>query len=91
MLADLHPSVVILDVNIPSLSGIEVCWWMRRQRHLANVLVILLSERASQFEIDAGMLAGANHYVTKPFRSAHITALVAHHLLRQPPLPPRPA
>lgn len=88
MLAELHPSVVLLDVQLPSLSGIEVCWWIRRQRHLAGVPVILLGARTSQFEIDAGLLAGANHYVRKPITSAHVTALVAHHLVGRPPLPP---
>lgn len=88
ILADLHPRVVLLDVQLPGLSGIEVCWWIRRQLHLADVPVILLSAPTSQFEIDAGLLAGANHYVRKPFRSAHITALVAHHLVGRPPLPP---
>ncbi|WP_457255117.1 response regulator [Pedococcus sp. P5_B7] len=88
MLADLSPSVVLLDVKMPGLSGIEVCWWIRRQRHLGDVPVILVSALTSQFEIDAGLLAGANQYVTKPFTRAHITAAVAHHLLGRPPLPP---
>jgi DNA-binding response OmpR family regulator len=88
MLADLSPSVVLLDVRLPGLSGIEVCWWIRRQRHLADVPVILISALTSQFEIDAGLLAGANHYVRKPFTSAHITALVAHQLVGRPLLPP---
>jgi CheY-like chemotaxis protein len=88
ILADLHPSVVLLDVQMPGLSGIEVCWWIRRQRHLADIPVILVSALTSQFEIDAGLLAGANHYVTKPFTNAHITALVAHHLVGRPLLPP---
>lgn len=88
MLANLHPSVVLLDVKMPGLNGIEVCWWIRRQRHLADIPVILVSALTSQFEIDAGLLAGANHYVTKPFTSARITALVAHHLVGRPLLPP---
>lgn len=88
MLADLYPSIVLLGVQMPGLSGIEVCWWMRRQRHLADVPVILVSAGTSQFEIDAGLLAGANHYLTRPFTSAHITALVARHVGGRPFLPP---
>ena len=57
MLADLYPSVVLLDVQMPGLSGIEICWWIRRQRHLSDVPVILVSALTSQFEIDAGLLA----------------------------------
>lgn len=88
MLADLYPSVVLLDVQMPGLSGIEICWWIRRQRHLSDVPVILVSALTSQFEIDAGLLAGANDYLTKPFTSAHVTAVVAHHLVGRPLLPP---
>lgn len=88
MLADLHPRVVLLDVQMPGLSGIEICWWLRRQRHLSGVPVILVSALASQFEIDAGLLAGANDYLTKPFTSGHVRAVVARHLDARPPLPP---
>lgn len=88
MLANLYPSVVVLGVQMPGLSGIEVCWWIRRQRHLADVPVILVSTVTSQFEIDAGLLAGANDYVTKPFTSAHVTAVVARQLVGRPLLPP---
>lgn len=88
MLADLRPSMVLLDVQMRGLSGIEVCWWIRRQRYLSDVPVILVSALTSQFEIDAGMLAGANHYVTKPFTSAQVTTLVARHLAERHLLPP---
>jgi DNA-binding response OmpR family regulator len=87
-LADLHPSLVLLDVQLPGPSGIEVCWWIRRQRHLADVPVTLVSDLISQLEIEAGLLAVANHYLRKPFTSSHITALVAHLLVDRPPLPP---
>lgn len=80
-LAALRPAVALLTVQTPGLSGIEVCWWMRRQPHIANVPVILISSLSSQFEIDAGTLAGANHYVTMPFSSAQIRAVINRHLV----------
>ena len=84
MLADLRPAVALLAVQLPGLSGIEVCWWMRRQSHLANVPVILVSALMSQVEIDAGILAGANHYMPKPFTSAHIKSVIGRHLRSSP-------
>ncbi|MGA8980656.1 MAG: response regulator [Pedococcus sp.] len=77
LLENLLPEIILLDVQMPGLSGIEVCWWIRRQRRLAHVPVVLVSARTSPFEIDAGLLAGANHYVTKPFTQAQILAVVA--------------
>ena len=88
MLETLHPEVILLDVQMPGLSGIEVCWWIRRQRHLTRVPVILVSARTSPFEIDAGLLAGANHYVTKPFTMEQIVAVVAKFRAGRPT--PRP-
>ncbi|MEO5982447.1 MAG: response regulator [Pedococcus sp.] len=88
MLEDMSPDIILLDVQMPGLSGIEVCWWIRRQRHLVHVPVILVSSRTSPFEIDAGLLAGANHYVTKPFSPAHIMAVVAQLLTARVALPP---
>ncbi|GAA2737269.1 hypothetical protein GCM10009867_23820 [Pedococcus aerophilus] len=79
LLESLHPDIILLDVQMPGLSGIEVCWWIRRQRHLAHVPVVLVSARTSPFEIDAGLLAGANHYVTKPFTPAHISGVIAQY------------
>jgi DNA-binding response OmpR family regulator len=80
LLTGLRPAVAILAVQMPALSGIEVCWWMRRQSHLSNVPVILVSAITSQSEIDAGILAGADHYMPSPFTSAHIRAVIARHL-----------
>ena len=76
-LENLLPEIILLDVQMPGLSGIEVCWWIRRQRRLAHIPVVLVSARTSPFEIDAGLLAGANHYVTKPFTQSQILAVVA--------------
>jgi DNA-binding response OmpR family regulator len=87
-LEGLSPDIILLDVQMPGLSGIEVCWWIRRQRHLVHVPVILVSSRTSPFEIDAGLLAGANHYVTKPFSPAHIMAVVAQLLTERVAVPP---
>lgn len=88
LLADLSPTLVLLGAKLPGLSGIEVCWWIRRQRHLTAVPVILVGAGTCQFQIDAGLLAGANHHITKPFTSAQAAAVIARQLRRRPLLPP---
>jgi CheY-like chemotaxis protein len=77
VLQTVTPDLVLLDVQMPRMSGIEVCWWIRKEPRLAHVPVILVSARTSQPEIDAGLLAGATHYVTKPFSPAKLATLIA--------------
>jgi DNA-binding response OmpR family regulator len=90
MLADWRPAVALLAVQLPGLSGIEVCWWMRWQARLANVPVILVSALMSQDEIDAGILAGANLYMPRPFTCANIRAAIGRHLRSSPNAAPSP-
>jgi DNA-binding response OmpR family regulator len=94
VLQGITPDLVLLDVQMPRMSGIEVCWWIRKEPRLAHVPVILVSARTSQPEIDAGLLAGANHYVTKPFSPTKLAALIASMFpqvaagsVEQPPVP----
>jgi two-component system, OmpR family, response regulator MtrA len=55
--------VVVLDVMLPGVDGFEVC---RRLRRVSNVPVIMLTARGDDFDIMAGLEAGADDYVVKP-------------------------
>jgi DNA-binding response OmpR family regulator len=55
--------VVVLDVMLPGVDGFEVC---RRVRRVSNVPVIMLTARGDDFDIVAGLEAGADDYVVKP-------------------------
>jgi two-component system, OmpR family, response regulator MtrA len=55
--------VVVLDVMLPGVDGFEVC---RRLRRVSNVPVIMLTARGDDFDIVAGLEAGADDYVVKP-------------------------
>ena len=60
------PDVVILDVMMPDVSGLEVLRFMRREPDLANIPVILVSAKSMPSDIKIGMDAGASNYLTKP-------------------------
>ncbi|WP_162048574.1 response regulator transcription factor [Vibrio taketomensis] len=60
-----HPDVVILDVNLPRFSGLEVCKKLREQGN--DVPIIMLTARDSLDDKIAGFEAGADDYLTKPF------------------------
>ena len=77
---DWAPDLVLLDVNIPGPDGFEVC---RRLRTCSDVYVIMLSGRATEVDKLAGLSAGADDYLTKPFSPRELAARVQA-VLRRP-------
>jgi CheY-like chemotaxis protein len=66
VIATERPDVVILDVMMPDISGLEVLKFMRREPNLANIPVIVISAKSMPSDIKIGMDAGASVYLTKP-------------------------
>ena len=62
---------VLLDVMLPDLDGFEVC---RRLRARSDVPIIMVTARSDSFDIVAGLEAGADDYVSKPFEPKELTA-----------------
>jgi len=62
-----RPDVAILDVQMPGLSGLEVTRAIKGDPALDGIRVILLTSQAQQADIQAGLAAGADQYLTKPF------------------------
>jgi PAS domain S-box-containing protein len=70
------PDVLVLDWNLPSLSGIEVSRYLRGNRPTATLPILLLTGNTRPEDVEEGLLAGANDYVFKPFRPAELLARV---------------
>jgi pilus assembly protein CpaE len=77
-----QPDLMILDVMLPDMSGIEVCQQVRSKPEMINLPVIMLSARAQVPDKIAGLKAGADEYVTKPIDSDEMVARVAALLKR---------
>jgi len=72
----LEPDLVLLDVHLPDLSGLEVCRLLRKHPRLAATKIIMLTAAAQQDDIARGFSAGATDYLTKPFSPVRLLSLV---------------
>ncbi|HEY7519339.1 MAG TPA: response regulator [Methylomirabilota bacterium] len=72
----LEPDVVLLDVHLPDLSGLEVCRLLRKHPRLASTKIVMLTAAAQQDDIARGFSAGATDYLTKPFSPVRLLSLV---------------
>ena len=70
------PDLVILDVMMPGMSGLDVCRSLRDSDELSAVPVILLTARAQESDIAQGFEAGADDYVVKPFSPRELSSRV---------------
>ena len=77
---DAQPDLVLLDVMMPVMSGIDVC---RRLRSESNVPIIMVTARDSELDAVVGLEIGADDYVSKPFRSRELVARIRAALRRQ--------
>ncbi len=77
------PDLVILDLNLPVLSGTEVCRILRGRPATANVPIIMLTARTAESDRVTGLDLGADDYVTKPFSLRELAARVRAVLRRR--------
>jgi two-component system alkaline phosphatase synthesis response regulator PhoP len=70
------PDLVVLDLNIPALSGIEVCRMLRSRPATKDVPIIMLTARGSESDRVIGLDVGADDYITKPFSLRELAARV---------------
>lgn len=79
VIRDWTPDVVILDIGLPGMDGLEVC---RRLRAFSTCYVIMLTARADEEDTLAGLSVGADDYMTKPFSVRELVARVQAQLRR---------
>jgi len=84
---DLDPELIFLDVNLPDMSGLDVCRRLRKRPRTACAHVVMLTAAAQQDDIARGLAAGATHYLTKPFSPVRLLSLVERLLPRVAWLP----
>lgn len=70
------PDLVLLDVMMPKLTGIEVCQKLRDNPATASVPIILITAKAQEADVERGFAAGADDYIVKPFSPRELVSRV---------------
>ncbi|MFH1338617.1 MAG: response regulator transcription factor [Candidatus Omnitrophota bacterium] len=71
-----HPDLIILDLMLPGIDGLEVCKALKKESRTSGIPVIMLTARAQEADKIVGLELGADDYVTKPFSPRELIARV---------------
>lgn len=70
------PDLIILDVMLPGIDGMEVCRILKAQQHTAGIPIIMLTAKNDEIDTIVGLEMGADDYMTKPFSPRELVARV---------------
>jgi DNA-binding response OmpR family regulator len=76
----LHPDLIVLDVMMPGRDGLDVLQELRKRPAVAAIPVVLLTAKATDADVWEGWKAGADYYMTKPFKPEDLASF-AHNIL----------
>ena len=82
----IRPDLILLDLMLPSISGLEVCAQLKSDATTRMIPIVIVSARGADTDVVAGLEAGADDYVVKPFRPRALVANV-HTVLRRAACP----
>lgn len=71
-----NPDLIILDIRLPKMDGFKVCRMLKFDEKYEKIPIIMLTARVQQADIAMGKEAGANAYITKPYKSEELMAKI---------------
>lgn len=84
-IASTKPDLVVMDLMLPEISGMEVIQQMQRDPSMRHIPVVIVSARSMMADIQAGLDAGAISYLTKPVSYSDLLAAIQNALGRSSP------
>ncbi len=76
------PDLAVLDVMMPGMSGLDVCRELRGDPATADIPIVILTARAQESDVEAGLAAGADEYIVKPFSPRELMSRIEAMLAR---------
>ncbi len=67
MAREQHPDLLLLDVMMPKVTGVEVCRSLKADEDTADIVIVMLTAKSRTADEEEGRAAGSDHYFTKPF------------------------
>jgi len=80
---DRHPDLIILDLMLPGIDGLDVCRLLKGETRTAHIPIIMLTAKGEESDVVAGLELGADDYMTKPFSPKVLIARVRNILRRK--------
>ena len=81
-LKDQLPDLVVLDLMLPGINGLDICKMMRSEEKFSQIPVVMLTAKSSELDVILGLELGADDYVTKPFSVRELIARIGTVLRR---------
>ena len=83
VVAQERPDLVLLDINLPDISGYEVCQQIRATADWRAIKILMITAKGRVVEREKGLAMGADDYITKPFSAQEVVDTVAQYLDNQ--------
>ncbi len=84
LLADLHPDLILMDIQMPELDGLETTRRIRSQRRFQAIPIVAMTALVMPGDRERCLAAGADEYVSKPISPRRLLTLIAQHLSQAP-------
>lgn len=78
-----HPDLVVLDIMLPEMNGLDVCRALRSDRATQSIPIVMLTARDEEIDVVTGLEVGADDYITKPFSPKVLIARIRAVLRRR--------
>ncbi|HDQ25931.1 MAG TPA: response regulator [bacterium] len=79
----IKPSLILLDVVLPLINGIDACRALKEDRETSHIPIIMLTSLSDIGDVEKAFQAGANDYISKPFQMDRLDAKIKKHLRQE--------